>query len=249
MSDVLLQPGSPPNDAAMPDSPARLVNFIAAYLRVTGLETLEGVIIDTSEPAPEDRDKLWVKVDAATNRPIGTYAFRGEWLRLPVIPGYGTSDERPGNPQPGEQYWDSDINCLIVYERGQWRTASGSPGDVKHVQAASLAVALERNPGWSELADARGRVIVGAGAGGGLTERTVGDQWGVEEVTLTLAQIPAHSHDLSIPAGENAGTGSVFDVCPPSSLEARVYTTTVQGEGQAHDNCQPSLALFTLIKD
>jgi microcystin-dependent protein len=46
------------------------------------------------------------------------------------------------------------------------------------------------------LVDARGRTIIGAGAGTGLTSRTLGDLVGVESVTLTSAQsgVPAHTH-------------------------------------------------------
>src|SRR5512136_2572601 len=44
------------------------------------------------------------------------------------------------------------------------------------------------------LPDLRGRVIVGPGQGSGLSNYVLGQQGGVETVTLTTNQIPQHSH-------------------------------------------------------
>jgi len=44
------------------------------------------------------------------------------------------------------------------------------------------------------LPDMRGRTPVGAGSGSGLTPRAIGDSFGAETVTLTTAEIPAHTH-------------------------------------------------------
>ena len=47
------------------------------------------------------------------------------------------------------------------------------------------------------LPDLRGRVAMGAGAGGGLTPRDLGDTAGSETVTLTVSQsVPSHAHSL-----------------------------------------------------
>ncbi|WP_010545312.1 phage tail protein [Sphingomonas elodea] len=50
------------------------------------------------------------------------------------------------------------------------------------------------------LPDARGRVLMGAGAGPGLTPRNVGAAGGVEQQSLTLAQLPMHNHTASFTA-------------------------------------------------
>jgi microcystin-dependent protein len=47
------------------------------------------------------------------------------------------------------------------------------------------------------LPDTRGRVIVGAGFGPGLTGHNVGDTGGSESVTLTQNQMPAHTHSAT----------------------------------------------------
>ena len=47
------------------------------------------------------------------------------------------------------------------------------------------------------LPDLRGRVIVGTGAGDGLTDRSRGATGGAETVALSLAQAPSHSHTVN----------------------------------------------------
>ena len=44
------------------------------------------------------------------------------------------------------------------------------------------------------LPDFRGRVPIGQGQGNGLTTRRMGEQIGIEDVTLSTAQMPIHSH-------------------------------------------------------
>ena len=44
------------------------------------------------------------------------------------------------------------------------------------------------------LPDCRGRAVIGAGTGPGLTPRTLGQRGGQQYVTLTTSQIPPHSH-------------------------------------------------------
>lgn len=55
------------------------------------------------------------------------------------------------------------------------------------------------------LPDYRGRVLIGAGTGTGLTARTLGGTVGTETVTLDSTQIPAHSHPNTV-SGGNTGT-------------------------------------------
>ena len=71
------------------------------------------------------------------------------------------------------------------------------------------------------LPDLRGRTAIGAGTGPGLTPRPPGQKIGVEQVTLTQAQMPGHKHTLP-----QAG-----------------YFSEITGGGGAHQNMQPSLAL------
>ncbi len=74
------------------------------------------------------------------------------------------------------------------------------------------------------LPDLRGRTIIGAGQGNGLTRRTLGEVVGSDTFTLTESQMPIHTHALG------NGTGS--------------FPT---GGRDSVDNMQPSLALNYLI--
>ncbi len=75
------------------------------------------------------------------------------------------------------------------------------------------------------LPDLRGRTPIGNGQGPGLNQRTLGDKVGSLAVTLTEAQLPAHSHTLPGGAGPTGSTGS----------------------GQSLQNMQPSLAMNYLV--
>lgn len=115
------------------------------------------------------------------------------------------------------------------------------------------------------LPDLRGRAIVNAGQGPGLTNYPIGTRTGTESEVLGLAQMPAHTHGfggqfnvstasggVSSPANnflgilpqlqyaEEAGTGSMA----AGSISG---TGTAVGNGQAHDNRQPYLALNYVI--
>lgn len=60
----------------------------------------------------------------------------------------GPTSSRPSTPPANTFYFDTDISVLLIYRGASWITASGSPGDIKTVNAASEAVALTKNPGW-----------------------------------------------------------------------------------------------------
>src|SRR4029077_13311133 len=74
------------------------------------------------------------------------------------------------------------------------------------------------------LPDLRGRGVIGAGTGPGLTPQALGQSGGVESVSLTEAQLPPHTHTL--PGGG---------------------TTGVEGGGQIQTNMQPTLSLHYMI--
>jgi microcystin-dependent protein len=88
------------------------------------------------------------------------------------------------------------------------------------------------------LPDMRGRVPVHPGTGPGLSERLLGEEGGVESVTLTTAQIPAHSHTLashthSIPAlavDVKASSGAATTASPAGNALA-VATLEAGGRG------------------
>lgn len=113
------------------------------------------------------------------------------------------------------------------------------------------------------LPDLRGRLPVGQGQGEEprLTPRTMGDQFGVESVALTVQQSPAHSHDFATTtaAAENASpAGALFAdtgddllyVSSPAPQELKAMnpkTIASAGAGQPHENIMSSLAINYII--
>lgn len=115
--------------------------------------------------------------DGAIGDPIGWYVFNGTfWVPYNSIVNSGTTEQRPAAPVDFQQYYDSTITCLIWWERSQWRTVSGVPGDVKAVAFEILTEALSRNPGWELLGAGaqsfRGRYISQATKDSGATPAT-----------------------------------------------------------------------------
>ena len=115
-----------------------------------------------------------------------------------------------------------------------------------------------------------GRALVGAGAGAGLTSRTVATRWGVEAVVLALTQLPSHNHgggvhahSISDPGHQHSFTGSrdtasgftatilgaggFAHITAASGTGIGIYNSGTiigsDGGGQSHDNTQPSIAV------
>jgi len=100
------------------------------------------------------------------------------------------------------------------------------------------------------------RAVMNWGQGPGLTNRVIGEVDGVSNVTLTINQIPQHTHTLfggtgGTPAGVPT-TQAYFGASGPGqaysdvltnlvTMEPRTVTTT--GGSQPHDNMQPYLVM------
>jgi len=119
------------------------------------------------------------------------------------------------------------------------------------------------------LPDLQGRVPVGTGSGPGLSTWALGQQEGVESVSLTINQMPMHNHNIMVsnnnassPAATNpnnylaVSTGSYggdpvvvniynTDTNPTDILGAK--TISISGGSVPHQNIQPSLGLNYII--
>jgi microcystin-dependent protein len=90
--------------------------------------------------------------------------------------------------------------------------------------------------------DLRGRAIIGAGAGSGLTARAVGDRGGGETHQLTTSEMPTHSHSTH-QHGVDLDVEGPVGVPQPVTGYAFASTTGNAGSGQAHENMPPFEAL------
>lgn len=101
--------------------------------------------------------------------------------------------------------------------------------------------------------DMRGRTLIGAGQGSGLSARALGQQGGEEYHVLTIAEMPSHNH---------AGFGEAYTDWPfgltgnnrnmgsngGRDYDNYFYNTTSTGGGAAFNNMQPYTAVNYIIK-
>lgn len=123
-----------------------------------------------------------------------------------------------------------------------------------------LGDAYGSRPGQFALPDLRGRVAIGQGQGPGLSNYPIGKSAGEESLSLTVDQMPSHTHavtvasaatsnapvnltlaneSLSVPAG--GFIYAPFDAAAQVNL--LVGSVLVAGSSEPHLNVQPVLAL------
>lgn len=108
------------------------------------------------------------------------------------------------------------------------------------------------------LPDLRGRLPIHAGTGPGLSPRRLAAKFGTEQETLTVNQLPSHSHPLQAsstvankasPEGRVPGTSSAFDFyqsgAPGVAMNSASVTNT--GGSQSHSNLMPYLCVNFII--
>lgn len=169
-----------PQGTEFPGTVQALGELLAQYFEITGLDTFNGINFGATTPAEADRDKPWFQTDGSGN-PIGWRSWNGSaWEPIPFVVPSGATEDRPVGAVAGQLFFDTTINVMLIYERSQWRTQAGSPGDIKEVKAATLAEALAKNPGWSDDTDSAGMVIASPSGG-----HAYGDSVGSETPTLS----------------------------------------------------------------
>ena len=112
------------------------------------------------------------------------------------------------------------------------------------------------------LPNLQGRAPMHPGRGPGLTARRLGEKVGVETVTLSEAQIPAHSHTAranssfgnlnqepgtTTAMGRGGGGDSYQTNTSANLVDLASATLATTGGGQAHTNVQPFLTLVFII--
>lgn len=93
--------------------------------------------------------------------------------------------------------------------------------------AAALDPAFLISPTQFRVPDLRGRTVVGAGAGAGLTSRAVGDSGGAESHELTVGQMPAHGHNVIDPGHAHGVTDPGHSHSVPSRNNAANDGTSI----------------------
>lgn len=164
----------------------------------------------------------------------------------------------PGNARlPGE---------IVLYAGpppAGWQICDGTVLNIAdHPQLFTLLGDTYGGDGIATFAipDLRGRLPLQAGQGPGLSNYLLGQKGGAESLTLTVDQLPAHSHSLNAtpdPAEESNPAGHILAAEPTGSTALyRNATPTVQlaassigsaGNGLPIDLRQPYLPLNFII--
>jgi microcystin-dependent protein len=109
------------------------------------------------------------------------------------------------------------------------------------------------------LPDLRGRIPIHAGTGPGLSPRTLGESSGMETVTLSVNQLPAHDHQFvgttsaasaASPASALLATPTSVDLYRPATIPAANMAPGAigpAGGSQPHDNIQPYQCISFII--
>jgi microcystin-dependent protein len=110
------------------------------------------------------------------------------------------------------------------------------------------------------LPDLQGRIPIHQGQGTGMSHNYVlGEKGGVETVTLSVPQMPAHTHAMAASSANGqqpqpangflAQTNPGFPYVAPMSTDDQLQSNSVGGAGggQPHENMAPSLAINFII--
>lgn len=106
------------------------------------------------------------------------------------------------------------------------------------------------------LPDLRGRVPIHSGQGPGLPNYVVGQTAGAESATVSVAQLPAHSHAAAtagagnapvptggVPAPSRAADPSYGPPAGGATMPAGAVSASGAASPQSHENTQPFLAI------
>jgi microcystin-dependent protein len=232
---LLIHDGGDPTRAArfscalIPPGTGALYTFPAVSDTLVGLTQAQQLTNKTTPdpPAADNTQKLvnahWVNaaISAAVTAAIAAYQ--------PFAPG-----------------------CVMAYAGNSapagWLNCNGSA--VSRATYAALFAIIGTTYGAGDgsttfnLPATQGRTIVAPGTG--VTSRAnLGALWGSEYVTLTAAQMPSHTHNAfqSNDAVQGGGGGNFY------VNNTHVATaTTGAGADAPHENCQPSICLYYIIK-
>ncbi len=149
------------------------------------------------------------------------------------------------------------IQSAAINEPAGWFDCDGRTLTV--VMHADLFSAIGYTYGGADLSfnipDMRGRVGIGAGPGPGLTARSLGAKDGEENHTLTVGEMPAHTHSLIRRENPDAGAYDTNSAHQDESSAATTdrnnlgpFNTNSTGSGLPHNNMQPYVVLRYLIK-
>lgn len=181
-----LQPGTLNNAQCWPSTPQALYAEMFEKGRAL-VGSLTGIIISETTPLPQDRDKGWIKT--SSGHPIGIFVW-DTVLNYWVYPNPEPPNSTGVNTGP-IRWWRGTIASLATYDGGEAGAVSSVSG-----------------PMWELDADLNGRFPISPGTLASGTVIGIGDTGGNERVTLTLPNVPPHTHTVPLPQSSTAEGGN-----------------------------------------
>lgn len=147
---------------------------------------------------------------------------------------------------------------LYVCNGTAWTTVGGGGASIPTGTVAAFNLASCPS-GWSEVTDARGRMLIGVGTLGAATY-TLGGTGGYAYVTLTTTEMPSHNHTATTTITRSnsnydvVGHTGIFGMGQAVANEGSGAVTTLtltaattvnnNGSGAAHENRPPYLGML-----
>jgi hypothetical protein len=200
-------------------------NFTSISNAFNGLESrislLQNDVVSAS--APSDTTRVWSRL-GSDGEIEGRYRYvNGKWIRPYRVP--STSGE--------SIIWRKDAASIDTYDGG-----------------SAAAVTDTTGPFWEIDTEMSARMPLGVGTLPSSTSVTLGGTGGEEKTTLTVAQIPAHTHDVP---GKKTFNVSLDDV--PMTVMASAWaglaaldgsTPASTGGSESHNNMPPYTGRYFL---
>lgn len=202
-------------------TPQEQFNVMASLLQISSATSFDTLLIQAETPGVNQRQKAWLRLEGANLTPDKIYKWAlGQWIAKNLR-------------GPGERMiWFESEADLWLYDGGD-----GSNPAVTAPTSTSGAM-------WERDTDFDARFMVGAGTFPSGASVGLGDEGGEEQVTLTVPQLPAHTHDLILNADTPPPDVELCLATQSDGTQQTTVTTEATGDGEPHTNLPPYVGIF-----